>query len=267
MTNNDYQKQDEYISVRDAATRYGVTIDVIKKWCENHKLTITRCTKGVEKIPAPSLYEFDIFYSELCPRLPVKKAINENNLNHKYKYELSDISQINLFGAKLYRLRALIDFRTTTGFVVKKGDLGGWIESAHNLSQQGRSWIAQDAEVYDDARLIDNAFMTGKTRAFGCARIGDNATLFDNAMAYDHCYIGGATTVCDNGVVADYAIILGCSRISGFAVVDSHSIIRGNSIVSGNAGISGFAYLHSSAVVRNMDVGGIESIGYDVSLN
>jgi len=267
MANNDYQKQDEYISVRDAATRYAVTIDTIKKWCVDHKLTTKRCADGIEKIPSRLLCEFDIFYSQLSPRLAIKKAINENNLNHKFKYEISDISQTNLFGAVLYRPRALIDFRTTTGLVVKKGDLGGWVEGAHNLSQQGRSWIAQDAEVYNNARLIDNAFMTGQARAFGCARIGDNATLYDNAMAYDHCYIGGASTLCDNGVAADYAVILGRSRISGFAVVDNHSIIRGNSIVSGNAGISGFAYLHSNAVVINADIGGIESIGYDVSLN
>jgi len=267
MDNNDYRKQDEYISVRDAATRYGVTIDVIKKWCKDHKLTIMRCAKGIEKIPSPLLCEFDIFYSQLSPRLAIKKAINENNLNHKFKYELSDISHTNLYGAVLHRPRALIDFRTTTGFVVKKGDLGGWIESTHNLSQQGRSWIAQEAEVYNDARIIDNAFITGHTRVFGCARIGDNATLFDNAVACDHCYIGGASTVCDNGTVSDYAVLLGRSRISGFATVDNHSIIRGNSIVSGTAGISGFACLHTNAVVVNADVGGIESIGYDVSLN
>ena len=47
------------------------------------------------------------------------------------KYELTD-ECINFYGRKLYRIKALVDF-----YDVKSGDLGGYVESYNNLSQEG----------------------------------------------------------------------------------------------------------------------------------
>ena len=61
------------------------------------------------------------------------------------KYELTD-ETIIYNGRKLYRIRALKDFAN-----IKKGDLGGYIESEYNLSQNGNGWIYDNAKVYDHA--------------------------------------------------------------------------------------------------------------------
>ena len=63
------------------------------------------------------------------------------------KYEITEIAHPQYPG--LYRIRALIDVR----YGVKKGDLGGYVQSAENLSQEGTCWIADDAVVCENARV------------------------------------------------------------------------------------------------------------------
>ena len=52
------------------------------------------------------------------------------------KYELVKEDSIVVDGFKLFRIRALRDF-----FVIKAGDLGGYVESEDNLSHEGYAWI------------------------------------------------------------------------------------------------------------------------------
>ncbi|HEY5086833.1 MAG TPA: hypothetical protein VII66_05660 [Gemmatimonadaceae bacterium] len=60
--------------------------------------------------------------------------------------------QIVVAGTTLYRIRALKDFGN-----VKAGNLGGFVRSERNLSQLGDCWVADDAQVYDDAVISDAA--------------------------------------------------------------------------------------------------------------
>ena len=61
-------------------------------------------------------------------------------MNKKYELVLDDT--IELFGRKLFRIRAKISFG-----VVKEGELGGYIESEKNLSHSGNAWVSGDARV------------------------------------------------------------------------------------------------------------------------
>lgn len=49
---------------------------------------------------------------------------------------------------RVYRIVATKNFETVDGRIVEKGEPGGWIESALNLSQDGRCWIDDDAVVW-----------------------------------------------------------------------------------------------------------------------
>jgi hypothetical protein len=60
--------------------------------------------------------------------------------------------QIVVAGTTLYRIRALKDFGN-----VKAGNLGGFVRSERNLSQLGDCWVADEAQVYDDAVISDAA--------------------------------------------------------------------------------------------------------------
>ena len=61
------------------------------------------------------------------------------------KYEFTGEIKM-LLGRKLYRIKALIDFKS-----VKAGELGGWIEKEENLSHRGNAWVCGNAQVFDNA--------------------------------------------------------------------------------------------------------------------
>lgn len=56
------------------------------------------------------------------------------------KFELTSETK-EFFGATLFRIRALTSFGS-----VQTGDLGGWVEKAENLSQDGNAWVFGDAQ-------------------------------------------------------------------------------------------------------------------------
>lgn len=67
------------------------------------------------------------------------------------KFELTTES-IFVDGRKLYRIRAVKDFGD-----VKKGDLGGFVETEDNLSQTDDAWVYGKAMVYGEARVCGKA--------------------------------------------------------------------------------------------------------------
>ncbi|WP_208434759.1 hypothetical protein [Bartonella taylorii] len=78
------------------------------------------------------------------------------------KYELTD-ETIEVDDHTLYRIRALRDFGD-----VKKGDLGGWVESEDNLSHEGNCWISGGGAVFGGTRIrggehINSQFVSNKT--------------------------------------------------------------------------------------------------------
>lgn len=73
------------------------------------------------------------------------------------KFELTAESKINIFGKKLFRIKALISFGD-----VEEGETGGWIEKEENLEQSsGDAWVYGNAEVSGNARVSGNAEVYG----------------------------------------------------------------------------------------------------------
>ena len=85
------------------------------------------------------------------------------------KFELTSESIVNIFGKKLFRIKALIEFGN-----VKEGELGGFIEKEENLSHEGNAWVCGNAEVYGDAKVCGNAWVCGDAKVCGDA---DYATV------------------------------------------------------------------------------------------
>lgn len=73
------------------------------------------------------------------------------------KYELTD-ETCRQNGRALHRICALRDIPRHG---VRKGDLGGWVESERMLSQDGNAWIGGDARVYGDAWIDGDAWVYG----------------------------------------------------------------------------------------------------------
>ena len=93
------------------------------------------------------------------------------------KFELTAESKINIFGKKLFRIKALISFGD-----VEEGETGGWIEKEENLEQSsGDAWVYGNAEVYGNARVYGDAGVSGDAEVYGNARVYGNAEVYGNA--------------------------------------------------------------------------------------
>ena len=137
------------------------------------------------------------------------------------KYELTNESKdcnYNGFSFKLYRIRALKDFRITDRIIIYKGDLGGWIEKEENLSHNGNCWI-QSGEVYGNGKVSDDALICSSV-------IRDNAFVGKETLVVD-------STINGNVVVKDNYCKF--ADLSGNLVVDDCIIY--NSKLSGNANL------------------------------
>ena len=91
------------------------------------------------------------------------------------KYELTD-ETIEVYGTALHRIKALKDFGN-----VKKGELGGYVESERNLSQEGNCWVCGNAKVCGDAEVCGNARVYGDADYITIKGLGSvcrNTTIF-----------------------------------------------------------------------------------------
>ena len=137
------------------------------------------------------------------------------------KFELTSETKINIFGKKLFRIKALISFGN-----VEAGETGGWVEKEENVNQSGDAWVFDNAEVFDNARVSDNARVFGNARVFDNARVSGNAWVFDNAEVFD------------NARVSDNAWVFGNARVSDNAEVFDNARVSDNAWVFGNARVS-----------------------------
>ena len=144
------------------------------------------------------------------------------------KYELVETDKTTPFGKPLFQVVALRDFGD-----VRKGDLGGYIESTYNLSNEGNCWIYDDARVYGDARVAENARVSDEARVSGNARVYGNAQVSGDALVYDNAWVYGNAQVYDNALVSDNA------RVSDEARVSRNARVYGNAEIYGTTELTG----------------------------
>lgn len=95
------------------------------------------------------------------------------------KYEILKDDFIEFDDRKLYRIRALKDFHN-----VKKGTVGGYIESEQNLSQEGNAWVSGNARVLNSHSVVwfSNVGTENGTLTVYCGK--------DGLIATRGCFIG-----------------------------------------------------------------------------
>ena len=145
------------------------------------------------------------------------------------KYELTSETKV-INGVKLHRIKALKSFGN-----IKEGDLGGWIESEKNLSQDGDAWVFDNAKVYGYATVGGNATVSGYATVYGNATVDGNATISGNAIVSENATVDGNATISGN------AIVSGNATVDGNATVEENAKVHGNATISGNAVVSGTA--------------------------
>src|SRR5690606_32203059 len=74
------------------------------------------------------------------------------------RYKLTKNTK-TFYGIKVYQIQAIVSFGS-----VKKGDLGGWVESEKNLAQEGTGWIFEDGLSIRDGVIRGGVIRGGEIR-------------------------------------------------------------------------------------------------------
>lgn len=119
------------------------------------------------------------------------------------KYELLSVD-------KRYKFSSNIEDKLHQIRNIKTGELGGFIESESNLSQQGKCWIDVNSKVYGNACVSDDAIII-------------NSTIKDNAQVYGNVTIKNSTIEGDSKVF-DSALVQNCSITDSSEISDKAKI-------------------------------------------
>lgn len=149
-------------------------------------------------------------------------------------FELTDETVTTPYGQTLYRIRATQDIPFLR---VKAGDLGGFVQSADNLS--------------DNAWVYDNAWVFGDARVYGYAVVSGDAWVYGNAHVFDNALVSMSARVLRNAQVYGDAYVSGNAHVSGNARVYGHALVSRHSHVGGDARLSGNAWVVTDALIEH----------------
>ena len=136
------------------------------------------------------------------------------------KYEITDIQHPD--NANLHRIKALVDI---PGRGVKAGDLGGYIQSENNLSQDGNGWVSGNGRVTDNGKVTGNGWVTGYGLVAGYGLVTDNGLVADNG------WVSGNGRVTDNGRVIDNGSVTGNGKVTGNGRVAGYGRVFGDAMI------------------------------------
>lgn len=161
------------------------------------------------------------------------------------KYSLIESDRSNE-KQKLYQIQALKTFTTSNGTKVKEGDFGGFISGEHNLSHEGNCWVANNAEVWDQPCVSENAYLGGfsslsdQVQLYGNAKvirgeISGNVKIYDNAKVAVKGGIKDEVEIFDNAQIGGNSF--GSIRISDNVQIYGNAKIEATCDINGNVEI------------------------------
>ena len=161
------------------------------------------------------------------------------------KYELTN-EAIKVDGHILHRIKALKDF-----FDVKKGDLGGFVESEKNLSPEDDCWIYDNGLVSENGCVYGNGCVTGNGHVSGNGCVCGNGFVYGNGCVSGNGCVDGHGCVYGNGRVSGNGCVYGNGRVSGNGCVTGNGCVYGNGCVSGYACVSGNGEISGMGLVKS----------------
>ena len=160
------------------------------------------------------------------------------------KYELTDIT-MRYEGRTLYRIRALKDFAD-----VKKGKLGGWVQTEDNLSQKGNCWIYNNAKCMDNARMYDNSIMFDRSEMHDNTIMYDYSRMYGNSAMYGYSRMLDYTTMYGNSEMHDYSKMCDNSEMHEGSKMYNNSIISEHGEMWKNGVLDGDKNLYGKLVSK-----------------
>lgn len=139
------------------------------------------------------------------------------------KYELTGQTK-TVSGHTLHRIRAVRDiaYPGYPELTIKKGTVGGYVETEANLSQTGAAWVHDTAMVWENARVYGNAQVSHTAKVHGNAEVFGNADVCNRAEVYGDARVYGEATVQLSAKIG------GSSRCCGNAIFSGGTFEFGN---------------------------------------
>lgn len=145
---------------------------------------------------------------------PFPRLIAEAKENQAMRaYEITDIAHPAYPDA--HRIRATVPIPEHN---VSVGQLGGYIQTEHNLDHTGTAWVAHHAVVLDNARVTGHALVQGY------------ALVKENSLVSGHAIVSDNSTITGNSHIMDSALVLGDAHIA-------NTVIAGNAVIGARATI------------------------------
>lgn len=162
------------------------------------------------------------------------------------KYELTN-ETIEFKGKTLYRVKALKKFND-----VNVGDLGGFVESENNLSQEDNCWIYDDGKVLEHANVNLSAKVKGRATVCGNAQVYNDVVVENNAVVRDFSILYGSVNVGGNSIIQHNAQVGDWAKVRGNAIVSGNAEVGNKALIEGHAEITGYATVFGETQVRGL---------------
>lgn len=117
------------------------------------------------------------------------------------KFEVTNVTASYLGFIPIFRIKALKDFYNPSFGFVHAGDFGGWVSSEKNLSQYGCCWIAGNAIVCENSRVIGSALVNSFAVICGKCLIKDHANISGYARLFDAVIVAGDSAICGDAIL------------------------------------------------------------------
>lgn len=187
------------------------------------------------------------------------------------KYEiLKENFIVDKSGSVVFRIRALKEFCLSDGTVVKKGTIGGYIQSESNLSHFDSCWVSDNAVVCNNAIVCDKAIVKDEVRIRDCVYVGDNSVIeknciicdkvsvLDNSFISGNVVIGGDTLIRKKSKIKGYVRIVDC-EITNSTITEKAHIFGGSvgdSLITDTVKINGRVLVKKSNISNNAKIHG-----------
>ena len=167
------------------------------------------------------------------------------------KFELDYSSSTTYQGRTLYRIKALMNFTTTSGEIIYKDDLGGYVQSEKNLDQRGTSWIFKGAMALDDSRVKDDAQLHHDALIKDNAVIENRASAHNNVKITEHACVSQEAVITRNAQITNHATVCGKTFVTGDTMVGGYATITDTAKVHDQTDIKGHAFVGHQAVISD----------------
>lgn len=175
------------------------------------------------------------------------------------KYEILKDLSLTMNGSSIYRIRALKNFGD-----VEAGDIGGFVVSEDNLSHEGTCWIYDDAMVYHNAKVKDNAIVRGYSHVYNEAQVFHNAIVEGHAQVFGYGSVFGNAKIKDNGSVFDKGTVHGFAFVQDHASVSENARVCSEAIIKDCAKVCGYIMVSRGEISNSTVLFGVGEINFDI---